>query len=658
MNSTDPLEQAVADLSGNGSAARIPPPPDSSGPAEPIPCVREGTPEEAKVARQKAEFVLAVWDLAAREKRRTEDAVHFIAASTNRWDALVTKGKKGGSLLGEKSAYANYRGWSKRLGTEAGSNRPDVANWRALLPAYRGSRQYERPGHSDFWLVLAQLYENRNQLSLKHAYRMACLTARQAQPPIEIPTLNAVQHFYQFHADKKAVLIAREGVEAFRNQVAGYITRQAPPPDEAWVGDHHLFDAAVKVWDCATRSWRAVRPWLTAWIDWGSLSFVGWKIRVEKPNRDVIERALRHGVACNENHPPVRLYMDNGKDYKATGFSPRFMSDKDAARLQTVCEGLGSIAHYAIPFNARAKVPERCFRVVAEQFSKRWLSYRGSKPENRPEQADVEWKNPAGLPSLEDFTAEFATWVENSYHKEPSDGDILNGRSPVQAREGMAHPRPPLSPEQIHRAFLRELPGLRSIGRGGTVWANGREYRSEALWQLLGRVEKVRVKVDPDNLDFAWIFDVDGREIGPAEVKPILPAFVDPAKPHTIEQLRAEQHRHAKQIKDAKAASAAVRGMSRFSQKAPALLGSLSGFQPPVSSAPSVKSVVPSSPSIPASAADIEALDGIISSRSRERLDSIDGPVDEADLSALEALEHQQRRDDHGRHEADGDREG
>jgi len=601
-----------------------------------------GTPKDEMIARQKAAYVGAVWSLAKQEGIPQKDASAVVAIKSDSFKALQSGGKNGASLLQGSRAWSNFRSWSKKLGRVEGSKHPAVDNWRALLPKYKGSREYQRPGGELFWVAMANLYEHENQLSLTYSYKLASMAC--AEKDVEVPSIGAVRHYYEHYADKKAVYIARHGEEAFRNNFAGYITREAPEIDEAWSGDHHIFDAAVKVRDVETGRWKPVRPWLTAWIDWGSLWFSGVCIRTEHPCRDSIERALKSGIEDNQYTPPMRLYVDNGKDYKARGLTRPILNEKDEAVVQSIAEALGCTVHFAIPYNARAKIAERMFRNVCEQFSKLWASYRGSNPQNRPKQADDIWKNPERLPTLPDFIKAFEMWLAKIYHSTESHGRILKGLSPMAARRSAKRLRPKVEPLSLYKAFLRELPGMRKIHRGGVVKALGREYRSEQLWTLMSNETHVRIKIDTDDISVAWIYTKDGVEIGPASAKPVLPAFADD-DPKSVEQLRQEQQRHNRQIREAKKASADRRDMSRWLKRPPSP-ADVAGILPEPQkqlTAPTRKkrradSQVPEPLHI--DAGDIDELDQVLRDQSAERLaDQKDLDIDAEDLAILVELE-------------------
>jgi hypothetical protein len=520
---------------------------------------RGPTPKQEAVAQQKAAFVREVWHLAASTGNPLKTCVASVAAGSDLFPALRSAGKRGTSLLAGPKAYMNFNQWIRRLGRIAGTKQPDWENWQSLLPEHRGSKKYTRPGAPEFWQLLCRLYEHPNKLSLAYAYELACRMFAEADLKSDPPTLRQVQYYYQHHADSKAVLFAREGDEYSKNSLVAYIDRAAPPVDAVWVGDHHIFDAPVRVWDQTAADWRAVRPWLTAWLDWGSLFFVGWKIRTISPNRDSIERTLKEAIQANRNSAPLTLYIDNGKDYRAALGKKRLYSERDCERLDTIGSLLGCSTVYCIPYNARAKVIERMFKEVCHRFSKLWKGYRGGCPAERPEDAHKYWTNPSTLPTLDEFTEAFREFLNFQFHAEPRSGKILSGKTAFEKRAAAAPIRAALSADQLYKAFLRELPGERAVHQGGTVKALKRLYRSEPLWDLVGTNVKVRLKIDCDDTARAFVFDAEGREIGPAQLVPRIHPMIDSrtAPPKTVEALRDElalQARQRRQLRETRRA--------------------------------------------------------------------------------------------------------
>lgn len=492
-------------------------------------------------ARRKAAFVEAVWSKAS--GGLNHDAAASAVALEQDWSDL-TRGQK--KLITPESAYRNFRLWRRKLGVRTDGG-PNLDNWRELIEAYDGARDYVRPGSDSFWNKLRQLYENENRPSLSYAYKLAARMA-QMDPACQIPTYGQVDHFYTHHADRRAVELARYGAEHARLNLIGFVRREAPAPHDCWFSDHHQFDAAVRIWDAETQTWKAYRPWLTAWLDWGSLFFEGYLIRAIAPNRDSVERALRIGIRNAENRPPNHVYIDNGKDYKALGFAR--LNDDDRTRIKSVCDLLGIESHFALPYNARAKVIERIFGIVCGQFSKLWKSYRGSTPVERPEAANAEWDNPERLPTLEQFSAAFGQWLKSFYHAEKSSGETLGGKSPLQVRAEAKALRSPLAEEDLTRAFLRQIGGIRRIMAGGQVRVMKRWLQSEALFQYMAKSRDIIVKVDPDDVSSAYAFTTDLRCLGAlTDVRRIPGIAQDPIAIEGLREQLKDQRRRLREVR-------------------------------------------------------------------------------------------------------------
>ena len=595
---------------------------------------KAATADEERIARQKAAFVEQTWRLSRENHLKLQDAAHLVAARADQFPDLIGRGKHEASLLQEARAWHNYRSWAGKLGAGPGTRQPASDQWRRLLPRYRGSRPYEKPGDARYWTLLAALYEHPNKLSLRTAHLYAADMFRKAHGEDGVPTYDQADYYYERHADQKVVMSAREGAEWARNNLIGFVTRTVPSVDECWFSDHHIFDCAVRIWSEEKNAWIPVRPWVTAWMDWGSRYFHGIVIRAISPNRDSIERALRQGIRANGNVAPLVVYIDNGKDYRSSlnKQKRRLLDEADLQAMTSVADRLGCKTIFAIPFNARAKVIERIFGIVCGQFSKTWASYRGSNPFTRPETADASWNHPESLPTLEEFTARFMGWLDRYYHQRPGKGRILKGRSPVAVRQAAAPIRAALTDLDVYKAFLRDVPNRkRTILEGGVVMALNRSYSSEALYALLRQpgFKQVNVRVDPDDVAVAWIYTLDGKEIGQALQVQARDGLADPLDAKSIEGVREDIALQNRRLKALRQGSADNRGLTRYRRTPMDVdfgLGQLSEVTTPAPAAGSVarRQRVEPQP-VYATADDVAALDEALredTAANRSRLDS------------------------------------
>jgi transposase InsO family protein len=492
-------------------------------PGRQVPKIAELPAEYRAKARERFEFVAEVLAQAERNRCGHELAVAAVAAREGgRWRALLSGGKEGQSAL----TLTNFRRWRRLVC--AANGQPDPAKMELLADRYQHNG---RPAAADsaagaeFLQIFARLYETEQKLALRDAHRLAVgMALRAGLHPECILSVPQVEYHYKHKVDKASVMMARMGRDWAENHIAGYITRDWAriAVGEVWFGDHHVFDCPCKV-DNGKGGWKAVRPWLTAWMDARSWYFAGLIIRAdENPNSQAIEDALLQGIRANGNRPPKLLYTDNGKDYVSQGLvEPVVMPD---GSQHSICQELGCLSRTALPYNARAKTIERAFKQVAQGFAKYWAGYLGNRPGNRPESAEHYWKNPEELPSLQQFCEAFAWWLENVYHATTGDNNkATEGRSPAAAWAAREPLRPALTDEELRLAFLKPLAQTRKIQRGGRLLVEGTEYQSRELWGRIG--EEVMVKLDRFNGGTVHAFDFKGRHLCEVAEVRALPAL-------------------------------------------------------------------------------------------------------------------------------------
>ena len=467
-----------------------------------------------KKAMQRMEFVRSVLAKMAAYRLTQDMAVAAVAAAeSERFPDLLHAGKHGASALTLK----NFRFWFGKVKTPRGS--VDTTMVHVLADKTMGCGRtsvLESDTGREVLKIFARFYEHENRLGMEEAYRLTKAVARKGgMHPECIPELHTIKWHYKYKVDQVSVLQARMGRTWAENNLAGYITRdwETVEPGEIWFGDHHQFDVAIRTPDDSKKcGCRAERPWLTAWMDARSRFFIGWIIRVDEyPDSRAIEEALLDGTRKNGNRPPVVLYTDNGKDYKSKGFTRPVILDDET--MHSIGQELGCQHVFALPYNARAKTIERAFREVAQSFARWFGSFRANCPNNRPEGAQYYYDNPEGLPSLQEFTEAFAYWVDNVFHAEfGGNSRATGGRSPQVVWDGRnPNLRPALTDRQLYFAFLKPLPQLRLVGRGGRIAAEGKEYQTPNLWSLIGK--KVLVKVDRADSARIHVFREDGGYI-------------------------------------------------------------------------------------------------------------------------------------------------
>jgi len=275
-------------------------------------------------------------------------------------------------------------------------------------------------------------------------------------------------------------------------------------PNQAWVGDHARFDFLCLV------GGKPIRPWITAWMDQRSRVLVGWTITV-RPDSDTILAAFF--AALDEYGRPLRVIIDNGKDYRAKGFSGgrRGKPRLDEERIKNVLGRLDIQVTFCEPFNPGSKAIERLFGTMHDRFDRLFDSYCGSEPKERPE--DLYRRLKAGrvsVPTLDEVRAKFAEWAQ-AYHDRPHSGDSMEGRSPRWVFEHCDPLPKGTAPADVLAELVKKTVKVKVSRRG--VRYNGVYYGQGELQLRPLHGREVLLAVDPDHAEHVDVRDLDGRHI-------------------------------------------------------------------------------------------------------------------------------------------------
>lgn len=332
---------------------------------------------------------------------------------------------------------------------------------------------------------------------------------------------------------RKAVALRRQGDRKFDGRHGAYHERDYSGlrSNDVWESDHHEFDVWIE------HAGERVRPWLTAWMDVRSRYVVGWHIGVKAGDSWTILKSFR--AAGEANGFPRHVHLDNGKDYDAYALQGQTKKQRLArararkhtdvvAEIAGVFPRLGVDVIHARAFNAKAKTIERQFRTLRERFSQQWETYCGNCPQTRPQDLQDQLAR-AKAPTLEEFTAAFADWIDIDFHRRPHEG--LEGRKPADVYAAELESKRVLPANLLDVEILRELPPQK-IGRNGVRYEGLSYGRSEPeLWKREG--QKVILRVNDEDLKQVQIYDLAGKLICVAPANEKLPYLA------TREQLKA-----------------------------------------------------------------------------------------------------------------------
>ncbi|MDD4817095.1 MAG: transposase [Victivallaceae bacterium] len=506
-----------------------------------VPAIRAGavavTVDEAnafgdnrRLAAERVRFVELVNTAIRQFRYPAREAVDYVACRhAVEFTLLPRAGRRGGSAL----TYPNYRQWSAKLKGVAPEQRA-----AALLNRYAVGRR-QRFGDDAFWRAAMGAYLSQNRLPATRAYKLAADKVRRADPHAQVPTY--AQWLYRINQlDPRAVVLAREGEEALKAKYGSYIDRSWDDvaPGEVIVCDSRTFDTRVRVWDAAAGRWVAKRPTVAGMMDARSWYLVSYWITTASVNAELLTDTLGLYLYNNNNVPPVISYCDNGSDYCRRGFSTELEG-------QSIFKELGIKLVNAIPYNARAKTIERCFRDMMQQFDKSFRDYLGSRPGGRSQAADWYERHPEELPSEQEFCSAFAAWLVEM-HQTPRNGKIHQGKSP-EAIWSARPARPAIPAERLPFCFLFPV-GSRTVRRGPAVELNRVAYFADCLAARIG--SRVMVKIDRLDPCHVFCFDAGGRLLCEAKRRDAIPALGmdDPDVRRRIGEEMARQRSEIKQV--------------------------------------------------------------------------------------------------------------
>jgi putative transposase len=408
------------------------------------------------------------YELAPEWKRKVAERRLWVIHEADRFTASSQEAKT--DALKRFAALWNATHDSERVSDKS------IYRWKKLYREYgrcgllpdwgkREARQNIDPRALEFF---KKLYFNQNQPSVRSCHRDLVESCVENGWPI--PTISALERFVASFP-KAAMTLVREGPEAFRNKCLPYIERdpESITANQVWVSDHYEFDVMVK-----GPNGKPVRPWLTAWVDMRSWKMVSHHIGYS-PSTDTIMAAFAEAALDKTIGLPQEIYTDNGRDYCSKEFAgtghrraAQPSQEENDRRVQTLVESLKIIPHFALPKNARAKIAERCFRVVAENFCKKFATYTGSNAGKKPEQLKEVLKSPELIPDLQDFKRQFSQWVRLVYNKMESSGKGRRGECPDETFERTRGPIRLASLAEMRLCLMRHSQPVK-VGRHGVT---------------------------------------------------------------------------------------------------------------------------------------------------------------------------------------------
>ncbi len=344
-----------------------------------------------------------------------------------------------------------------------------------------------------------------------------------------------------------ARVLCREGMKKCTDTMLPYIRRTYEDlnSNDIWVCDNHTFDVFVN----DGRHEKPIRVYLTAFQDVRSRKFMGWYVTLS-PSSSATLAALRRGIEAYGI--PRRILSDNGREFLTFDIGGRgFRRTKKASEgeheVPTILDHLGIEFRTAMVRNARAKIIERAFLDVKNEFSKMFEGYTGGTVAERPERLKKTGKDADNFTLLPEFIEYVYRYITGIFNKHPHTGVGMGGKSPDRVYAACLTEQRVATAEQLNLMMLRST-RMQKVGRDGVrleLFGQKLYFNSHELnFYHIGR--KVYVRYDPDDLAEVRVYDDRDRFLCTAQQSGALGYFEDKEK---VQEAVRENRQYMKAVK-------------------------------------------------------------------------------------------------------------
>ena len=343
-----------------------------------------------------------------------------------------------------------------------------------------------------------------------------------------------------------AVVFCREGQKACTDKMLPYIRRTYEDlySNDIWVCDNHTFDVFVNDGEHE----KPIRGYLTAFQDVRSRKFVGWYVTLT-PSSSATLTALRRGI--EEYGIPKRILSDNGREFLTFDIGGRGFRKARAAgdghEIPTILDNLGIEFRTAMVRNARAKIIERAFLDVKNEFSKMFDGYTGGTIAERPERLKKTGKDAGNFTLLPEFVEYVDKYIRGIFNKHKHGGVGMNGRTPDAVYAACLTEQRVATPEQLNLMMLRNA-RMQKVTRDGIhldMYGQKLYFNSHELnFYHIG--QKVYFRYDPDHLEEVRVYDEKDSFICTAQQTSALGYFADKEE---VQKAVQENRKYMKAVK-------------------------------------------------------------------------------------------------------------
>lgn len=439
------------------------------------------------------------------------------------------------SILNE---WQSFRSEQKRSGGDyAGADEQFVELLKNRYPAmnftvktlYRKRKNYKEKGicaladmrglHSkgkstidpQLWDIFESLWLDENQRTASLCYQ---LTKIWAEKNIEgwdgkIQSLSTfIRHIQNIPLPVQ--IYFREGDKACEDKAMPYIIRRYDnlESNDIWVGDNHTLDFMVR-----DEKGELHRYYITTYLDVKSRKIMACYVTAN-PDSNSNLYAMRRGF--ERYGIPKEFYLDNGREFLVHdigGRGRRKTAKTNDHTPPTILERLGIKMTNARVRNGRAKIVERVFREVKENFSKLFLSYTGGNVLEKPERLKDILKKGGGVDVIK-LNEYVQTWVDGYYNKKPHNGSGMNGMCPDEVWAKNLIRQRVAGSDELNLMLMRST-RMQKVGRlGVSLNISGEKFNywdADFINNYQG--QKVYVRYDPLNLSEVRVYDENDKYI-------------------------------------------------------------------------------------------------------------------------------------------------
>lgn len=308
----------------------------------------------------------------------------------------------------------------------------------------------------------------------------------------------------------------RFGDKAMKDECGLYIKRSYRDlnSNDIWVCDNHTFDVFIHEEGVK----KPARVYLTGFLDVRSRKMVGWYVTTASSS-DATLAALRRGI--ERYGIPKVIYSDNGREFLTHdigGRGFRKSAKTDGHEPPTILQNLGIEFRTAMVRNARAKIIERAFLDVKNDFSKLFEGYTGGTILERPERLKKTGKDAENFIMRDEFVKYVDIFIQGYFNKRSHFGEGMDGKTRDDVYAECLVEKRTATTDELNLMMLRNSRPVKVNRNGLKLGINGKDLyfiSAELLYHHFG--EQVYYRYNPDDLKEVRVYDESDRFIGTAQ---------------------------------------------------------------------------------------------------------------------------------------------